>query len=255
MSFLLDALKKSETRQRRGEVPGLHTAVAEPRRAKRRWPLLVLVLVLPLAIALVWQTWQYRGDDAKPLVGAGTAEEKNISRSETQAEGAGRDTDALTTPLSVPRPAAGLRTPVEDFVPEAVAQAAAEPEAEPEPIPDAVERLAVDSNSAGESAEADDAPDPAVQPPQVRQAPPVVDREDNLGLVEHWQLPESVRSDLPELKISVLVFAPVPDDRFVLLNGRRQVEGDEPHPGLEIEEIRREGVVFRYRHYRFLVSQ
>ncbi len=68
-------------------------------------------------------------------------------------------------------------------------------------------------------------------------------------------MPDAIRGELPEFRISVLVYAERPEDRFLLVNGRRLVEGDSLSPGLVAEEIRREGVVFSYRLYRFLVSR
>ena len=57
------------------------------------------------------------------------------------------------------------------------------------------------------------------------------------------------------MKVSVLVYAERPEDRFILMNGRRYIEGDEPRPGLVLEEIGREGAVFTFQLYRFLVTQ
>ncbi len=73
--------------------------------------------------------------------------------------------------------------------------------------------------------------------------------------ISYWELPESVRSELPGLRVSVLVYANKPADRFILLNGKRQAEGDSYFPGLVVEEIRLDGVVFSYRLYRFLIRR
>jgi hypothetical protein len=75
------------------------------------------------------------------------------------------------------------------------------------------------------------------------------------GLISYWELPGSVREQIMELRISVMVFAELAADRFILMNGRRWVEGDEPQQGLRVEEIRREGVVFSFQRYRFLLSR
>jgi general secretion pathway protein B len=71
--------------------------------------------------------------------------------------------------------------------------------------------------------------------------------------ISFWQLPVDIRSQMPPLKITVLVWAERAADRFVLLDSRRRVEGDEVAPGLLVEEIRRDGVVLSFRAYRFLV--
>ena len=74
------------------------------------------------------------------------------------------------------------------------------------------------------------------------------------NFVSFWELPQSVRDSLPEIRISVLVFAEDPDDRFALVNGQRMVEKDRLDSSVVLDEIRREGAVFTYRKYRFLVK-
>jgi general secretion pathway protein B len=59
---------------------------------------------------------------------------------------------------------------------------------------------------------------------------------------------------MPELKINVLVYAEKPEDRFLLINGQRLVEKEELTDGIVLDEIRRDGAVFRYKKYRFLVK-
>ena len=63
-----------------------------------------------------------------------------------------------------------------------------------------------------------------------------------------------MRDDLPEMRITVLVYAERPQDRFVLVNGQRMVERDKLEGGVVLEEIRRDGAVFLFRTYRFLVK-
>jgi len=73
--------------------------------------------------------------------------------------------------------------------------------------------------------------------------------------ITYWELPDAIRADVAEIKFSVLVYAKQPEDRFVLINGQRLIEGDSVQPGLVIEEIQRDGVTFSYRLYRFLVER
>ena len=73
--------------------------------------------------------------------------------------------------------------------------------------------------------------------------------------LNYWDLPDAVRADVPEIKFSVLVYANNPADRFVLINGQRLAEGDSPQSNLVVKEIRRDGVIFSYRLYQFLVEK
>ena len=72
--------------------------------------------------------------------------------------------------------------------------------------------------------------------------------------ISYWELPAAVRNQLPEMNISVLVFAERPADRFVLMDGQRLAEGDQLQDGLTLQEVRRDGAVMRFKMYRFLVS-
>jgi len=72
--------------------------------------------------------------------------------------------------------------------------------------------------------------------------------------ISYWELPQGVRDDLPEIKITVLVYSEKPEERFLLNNGRRMAEKDALEGGLVLDEIRRDGAVFLYRKYRFLVK-
>ena len=71
-----------------------------------------------------------------------------------------------------------------------------------------------------------------------------------LNHVDIW-----IRNGIPEIKFRVLVSAEQPDQRFVLIGGERMSEGDELPSGPKIEEIRRNGVIFSYRLYQFLVER
>ena len=73
--------------------------------------------------------------------------------------------------------------------------------------------------------------------------------------ISYWELPDSVRANVPEIKFSVLVYAANPSDRFVLINGERLLEGDNTGSDLLVKEIRRDDVLFSYRKYQFLVER
>ncbi len=101
---------------------------------------------------------------------------------------------------------------------------------------------------------------PGVQPRQGRASPaaadPLPDAADPYEpeIISWWQVPEKMREGLPDLRISVLVYAEQPDNRFLLLNGERLKEGQELPNGLLLEEIRRDRAIFNYRNYRFFLK-
>jgi hypothetical protein len=78
--------------------------------------------------------------------------------------------------------------------------------------------------------------------------------------MSYWELPDAVRASIPEIKFSVLVYTPMPADRFILIDGERRVEGEwfEPGPGLpgvKLKEIRRDGIILEQNLYLFFVER
>jgi general secretion pathway protein B len=72
--------------------------------------------------------------------------------------------------------------------------------------------------------------------------------------VRVWELPLSIRRNLPELKLSIHVFAAEEDHRFVLVNGERFMTGEMITDSVRLVDIRREGAVVDFRDYRFLLE-
>jgi len=68
-------------------------------------------------------------------------------------------------------------------------------------------------------------------------------------------LPATDRAALPPLKLSMHVYADVPAERFVLIDGRRYGEGMTLAPELLLHEIRRDGIVLEFRGRRFLLPR
>ena len=277
MSILLDALKRSEQQRRLGEVPDIHSPIgAEPgartiRTNRLRWILLGVVVVI-----LAWVAWQRIGPEESPATTAadvgqasGAAPEGTSSRdARTRAAAPATDNDVVNpgtvarSPVETlerspepPRATSGTPgAPAERGAPrksrvnesftqfEAPAQADAGPGASAQaqsPVAPAQEPAA----ASGAAEMVQDAA-PRAAPSQPKATEPI----------SFWELPQSVRDSLPELRITVLVYADRSEDRFLLMAGQRLFEKDEFQPGIVLDEIRRDGAVFVYRNYRFLVK-
>jgi general secretion pathway protein B len=65
------------------------------------------------------------------------------------------------------------------------------------------------------------------------------------------QLPPQIRMTLPNLSVSMLVYAKQPADRFIYINGSKRHEGDEISSGLKLVRITHDGAIFTYRGQRF----
>ena len=227
MSILLDALRKSEKQQQQAEINTLHLgSLTDPLPEPTQMGLLALLLVVALFVS-GWSVWhQYRvpaGSYRPPVT---------LAADQPQA--------AATPPSTTP--AGGSRTPVESFQ-AATSKATADQ---------------ADSNATRADTGVSAAAKPTVNKTAVVQSevpapkklqPPIP------APISYWELPDAVRARVPEMKFSVLVYAQKPAERFVLIGGQRLKEGDSYQAGLVVHEIRRDGVIFNYRLYQFLVER
>lgn len=251
MSILLDALKKSEHQRRVGEVPDIHSAGPEASAPEEGgFDRLTWVLLAAAFVTLLWLAWrQYAPVDAQSA--------EPVADETTQA---GAD------PAPATEMPAGARTPVESLAqgepqsalekPATAAGAGAAPETTAasvaeeqqsdaaEPAAGQAKKPAAKLNTAGKQAQQNAAPE---QQPANRPKPPTP--------ISYWEVPQGVREEMPEFRINVLVYADDPADRFILLNGKRQVQLDFVVPGLRVVQIQRDRVIFNYRKYRFYVKQ
>jgi general secretion pathway protein B len=76
-----------------------------------------------------------------------------------------------------------------------------------------------------------------------------------LAVVEFWQLPDPVQSEIPALTFSFHVYSDNPERRAIIINKRRVKEGDLVSTGLHLTEITPEGVVLRWQEkYAFYIA-
>lgn len=65
------------------------------------------------------------------------------------------------------------------------------------------------------------------------------------------ELPLLIRQELPAMKIQVHAYSSKPKDRLVSINDRILREGDSLTPGLRLEQITPDGLIFSHKEYRF----
>ncbi len=271
MSYILDALRKSDAQRRLGQPPDLNTpgpAPARPRRGRRRlWLPLVLIALVVVAVAVggrlvtPLQQWFAGPEQAAapdpamvpdppvaPTPPVGTLEIESavaVAEDEDESEEGEEARAPVERPVTVvSRPAA--RRPGERSTP-----------------PRERERLVEDAEEAQRLIEAAQATAPAPSPAEattiIEPAPaPAAPAEpwtpERAEFLRKWELPLAIRRDLPELRLSIHVFSGQPQDRFVLINGERRIEGDDLGQGARLVEIRREGALVAFRDYRFLLE-
>ncbi|HEX8948796.1 MAG TPA: general secretion pathway protein GspB [Dissulfurispiraceae bacterium] len=213
MSYILDALKKSEQRRRHGTVPDLLTAqdIAAARPGKRSVWLSLLVAVLAVnAGLLLW--WLHPWRHAKPVMTA-----KAPVRQETVAP----------APVAVPPPAvqAAPQQPVKKTEPVSERRKPRNPEAQ--------------KQTASQGFPPETGALPAKQAGPSRKTPDV------------GELPPAMQQELASLTISGHFYSARPDQRLVSVNGKIMREGQTTGTGLKLERITPDGVVFSYQGYRF----
>ena len=293
MSILLDALKKSEEQRQLGKTPSIHSPGSEPPGSRsQQW--IPLALMAVGAIALAWIGWQqYRlppGLEDKAALAQAQAEHHALDagglvedqqaavaagqQADTDDRAAERPADAIVAR----RPGVSRRTPVEGFEAETksprdvtiLPPTDLQAEERPEPqVNRSVSTFTADSAASESDETAAESPDSAPGTPELAAQDPVAPSEGPEARAQprpsraeahvpepitYWELPQGVRDDLPEMHITVLVYAERPQDRFLLVSGQRMVEKDQLEGGVVLEEIRRDGAVFQYRTYRFLLK-
>ncbi len=233
MSFILDALKKSEMERQRQSMPGLMDATLAPRSS--RLPVWAIALGVLLAINLAVLTY----------VVTRKAQPSHASRPAADAAAA-----VAVAPNPSAAPAGAAVPPAPAFSPMDAA-------------PTYAPEIPVDSGDAAHPPRqvsqraAAETPAPPSHP--AHRADPLLTDADSkaelevLPTMSEINLPAA--QALPELHLDVHVYATNPADRFVYLNMRKYHEGATLQEGPVLERIRRDGVVLNYQGLRFLLPR
>jgi general secretion pathway protein B len=192
--------------------------------------------------------WVPVGQGSMLTVGA------NRKRATAANGGASNPVDTLPAPMSAPKPpvvappAAAPHATATVALPPGVKK----PEPAPEPVPVAVlKKPEPPAVAVSETGVRKIEPPPAAAPAAGMKKPePAAPVESASGLPAYYELPFSVRKDLPPLKLSMHVYAPEPAQRFIILNDSRMVEGNSQED-LALREIRPDGAVFEFKGQRF----
>jgi general secretion pathway protein B len=238
MSFILDALKKSEIERQRQSVPGLMDTRLSPKR--NRLPLWAAALGVLLAINLLGLTYV-------------------LLRKSTPAAQAPRPADAARAPTAGAAPPETQHFSPLDSAPEyapeiPVAPPAGTASGEPQRT-----RAPADTAAAHAAAHADPLLSDANPTNATANANPNADAQASAEAEEVLpsisEVTLSGAQALPDLHLDVHVYATKPAERFVYINNRKYHEGARLQEGPTIERIRRDGVVLNYQGVRFLLPR
>lgn len=246
MSFILDALRKSESERRREAVPDItRIPLAPARLGVPRWIAAVIgaLSVTVVALALAW--WH----------SARTPDPEPAETARTSPPPASGSAPASTEPA--PRPGASRGTP------ERVAAPAASRTREIVPLAELTARSTGTASGPGSASRSSSpAPQGSTSPSRGASAADSSDGSSGASSAADTEpvgaLPRlaDLRAEgvaVPELKLELHAYSGAPTSRFVFINGQRYGEGDTLSSGQQIVRIAPEGAVLSHSGRRFLL--
>jgi general secretion pathway protein B len=259
MSFILDALRKSEHERQRQTGPALvETPVATPKPKSNVWATAAIALLVVNLVAIGLMLLYKSRDEPAVSTAADTAQPARVDAAPATAAPAAQAalTQTLPQPVAPPpmlRPAEeapaapGTRNPLEGEISsgtpsmdyEAAARAAEPPSGPPAVVPTQRGSVVYESLPGGEPAEA-----PGYGSPPQRST-------SSLPTADEF----AARAGLPEMRLELHVYSANPQQRFVFINGRKYQQGDSTQEGATVDEVTPDGVILNARGNRFLLPR
>jgi general secretion pathway protein B len=234
MSFILDALKKSESDRQRQSGPALFEVKVTPPRPRFPYWALALAVLLIINIAVGAWVFVHRAPAAQapppsakppanPAPQGAPPQAAVVSSPSASVAAAGVSTAPASTP---PRASVGQSEPV-----------LSNSESKDAPVnPDDYEPAVASGRQNQEAGQSH------------------VHSGTESGLKSYADAASSPDSHLPALRVDLHVYAAKPEERFVLINMHRLHEGDTLPEGVRVESITPEGVVLSYQGAKFILE-
>ena len=234
MSFILEALKKSEQQRLQNNTPQQEvckrTLLLSSRRA-RRWSSWLVAGILPLILISGW--WFYRGIEPATLAPA------------PAVNGASQ----APSSLDQPRPAEPTAV-LQDFVPAPAPQPEASLAEDSTPIP-AESRALSTPPALVHGGTPSKMMEPAERVPAGVSEQPEARSQENLPL--YLDLPKELRDRIPRLTMSMHYHSADPGRRLVRINDRLLHEGDWLSSELHVVEITSTGAILDFQGKSFVI--
>jgi len=233
MSFILDALKKSESERQRQSGPALlEMRIVPPSRALPAWALVIGALLIVSVAVLAWIAWRpvtQRAAAAPQMATAATQPGSSGANTLAPSAGVGAAAGVANGPVVPGAPAAS---------PAVMAGSAG---------------TATGAAAAANNADPADAPiNPADTAPAIAPGP---NASPPTGAHANLHNYAEVSGAVPDLRLDLHVYAPNPADRYAFINMRKVREGDTTPEGVQVRQITREGVVLEYHGAEFLLGR
>ena len=226
MSFILDALKKSESDRQRQSGPALYEVkVAPPRGGLPPWAVAVVIL---LAINLMIGLWML-----------------------LRHPGARAASEAALAPAAAPGPAPAV-APATAGTALANIPAAPTPAVQTAPAPPAASAAGTEAGHADALTPEDYAP---ATEPAASALGGHVRRGTESGVPLYQDAATAAGTSIPQLRLDLHAYAARPQDRFVMINMHKLHEGDTLPEGVRVDSITPDGAVLSYRGSSFLLPR
>lgn len=236
MSYILDALKKSESERQNQDLPNINAVHQRPElhpQKKRRIWLLAIPAALILNIVGFWFLWDRSpSEDSKLITPVSISSARTSSLASVTSTPEAQQIDTSMT-IKIQPPEA---SPAGRIIPEANLASSGET-AELLITPTDAYRKTAENLIAAEGPQGEKYETVASQPVNKITA-----------------LPTNIQRQIPDLKFSSHLYADDSSFRMVNINGNMFHEGDIIAEGIQLERISEEGVVLNYLHYTFEIS-
>jgi general secretion pathway protein B len=266
MSYILDALKKSEKNRKRGKVPDLLTAqdtVAHQTKKRLLWPyILILALMINAGILLLllkpWHSKkpaivsysnniQQRTEVPKVEMPAGTPapDYKNKVTPDVTPKTvfSSIDSETITKKTAKIQDISGRYQKQEEHKAGIQETSSSEQSA----MPDIKEKQKISQPAPEENPETEHL---------AEKQQPISKPDSSLTqrIIEMRDLPVLVLNSLPRLTFSVFIYSDDPNSRIVSINGKTLKEGQALTEDIKLLKIVPDGVILSYQNYRFHVK-
>jgi len=240
MSYILDALRKSDQQRQRGAVPTLLTAQAAtvaPKQPAFLFYGLIAAVLVSAGIAIGWlRPWhpQHTAPATEPIA--------------TKPPESGSRQTALAPLPALPEMA---RKP-ERQLPVRKSTSAAQPApARTDTKRDTPARTETDTPGTPPVAVTAVPKGAASLTPEQPVGKGSTDTAQDQRVMTMSELPLSIQQEMPAMSVSIHAYSGQPQNRLVGINERMLREGGDVAPGLRLEQITPDGMIFSYKGYRF----
>jgi len=242
MSFILDALRKSEQERQRHQSPGMPDFRARSRAAGQPYWLPLVIVLVGINIGLLLFLWLNSAPQTNTPVAATTA---------TGPVAVAENTAPLTAPAPAPASAISPVTPLAADTTSSDATTTLPLDA----APAEKERIAVAATERNLSSEL--APRPLPAPELLATGSPATGAPQSAygNLPTLVELTMAGTISLDPLNMDMHVFSPQVAERFVFINMNKYREGDSLREGPVLKTITEDGVILDYQGRTFLVTR